>query len=216
MQQNQIQYIRHGLFCSLTLICFLMTSFAAAEDLGVGTVTRLQNAAEIKTAGAAKKLALGALVQKNVTIETGNDTRLEITFKDGTKLMVGENARIKIDEYFYKPEKGIGKVIIDVLGGAFRMITGKIGKQSQNHVLARTQNAYIGVRGTDFFAGQALNAYGVLLIKGVITVRNDAGGRLLNTAGTGVNVSGPNSLPSEAVPWGEKRVKAALAAVSFQ
>lgn len=199
---------------SVFLSLFPITPVFAADGK-IGSVTRIENSAHLNRNGRPEILQIGASILLNDKIETGTDARLEVSFVDGTKLTMGADAKIMIDEYIYKPDQGVGRIFFNILNGSFRMITGNIAKLKNKDVAVQTQVAYVGVRGTDFFAGNALGKYGVLLFNGLITVRNDAGGRILSVPGTGVNVAGPDFLPSEVVPWGDKRVRAALHSVSF-
>lgn len=205
--------LRH-LMASLFVLGLSVTqSFAA--DLAIGTVTRLQNSIELTRAGQLLLVTSGTAIQADDVLQTGGNARLEITLIDGTKIIMGENAKATVDEYIFKLEQGVGTLLFDVLKGSFRLITGSLGNLQKKTITAKTQNAYIGIRGTDFFAGVALGKYGVLLFDGMIIVRNDAGGRILNTAGTGVNVLGPNITPSDVVPWGAGRVEDAVRSTSF-
>lgn len=198
------------------LLLLISISPVTAADVEIGSVIRLQNNVLLNRNGQSEALYVGASIQLNDKIETETDARLEILFVDGTKLTMGDNAKIMIDEYVFRPDQGIGRIFFNILKGSFRMITGNVAKLEKKEVAVQTPVAYVGVRGTDFFAGNALGKYGVLLFDGLITVRNDAGGRILSVPGTGVNVAGPDILPSEVIPWGEKRVRAALQSVSFK
>ena len=47
----------------------------------------------------------GHVVQMNDELRTGANARLQITFRDGTLLTLGENARVVIDHYVSTPKE---------------------------------------------------------------------------------------------------------------
>jgi len=202
----------------LTLF-FLFLFVAAATDAlaaGVGSVTRQQSDVSVTRMGQTIPLAFDATIYENDDITTGTDARIEITFIDGTKLTIGENSRLVIDKFLFDPDNSVGTAILNAAKGPFRFITGKIGEMANKRVVVQNTFGTIGIRGTDFWGGPALGVYGVLLLDGTIVVRTDAGARILNVSGTGVNLTGSNVPPGEVAPWGQDRVNAALASISFR
>ncbi len=125
----------------------LMSSLPAlAADVAIGTATRLQSEVYLKRNGQSELLQIGTSILLNDRIETGTDARLELSFVDGTKLTMGANAKIIIDEYVFNPDQGIGRIFFNILNGSFRMITGNIAKLKKKDVAVQTQVAYVGVR----------------------------------------------------------------------
>ncbi len=197
---------------------FLVSHPVAAQTDGeaIAVVSRLQNSAIAVRGQQRVTLVETGAIFKNDEIETGADARIEITFNDETKLTIGENSRLVINEYLYDPDKDVGTLLLDAAKGPFRFISGGIGKLKDKRVEVRTTSATVGIRGTEFWGGPALGIYGILLLEGTIIVRNSAGARIVNVAGTGVNLTGPDVAPGEAAPWGEDRVQAALASITFR
>ena len=155
-----------GLFASLTL-----SGAAAAET--VGKVTRVENQAQVAGAPA----VVGTPVRMDDELRTGARARLEITFRDQTKLTLSENARVSVDRYVYKPNEGTGEMTVKAAHGAMRFVTGKIGKMQQRDVSVVTSEAALAVRGTDVWVGPIDGQYGVLLLKGNVGVTGKAGRR---------------------------------------
>src|SRR5258708_31973818 len=54
-----------------------------------------------------------------------------------------------ITAYQYNPQTGGGNVLLSLIGGGMRAITGLIGKRSPSQVAYRAATATIGIRGTD-------------------------------------------------------------------
>lgn len=84
-------------------------------------------------------------VYMNEVVETGDESALVIKFSDGSKLTLGENAKVVIDKYVYNPE-GESSQAISLTKGAFRFLSGSIPK---NQVQIKTPSVTIGIRGTE-------------------------------------------------------------------
>jgi hypothetical protein len=113
----------------------------------------------------------------NDELRTGANSRLEITFRDDTKLTLGENARVVIDQFVYKPSQGRGALAVKAAHGAMRFVTGKIGQLKEHDVTVVTASVALAVRGTDVWVGPINGRYGVLLLKGKVDVRGNPVGR---------------------------------------
>jgi len=83
------------------LLCFAFGLDDSALADSVGRVSKVQNQAQVGSIPA----AVGTSVGMGDTLRTGANARLEVTFRDGTKLTLGENARVVIDRYVYNPDK---------------------------------------------------------------------------------------------------------------
>ena len=153
------------------LFITLVHSASAAET--VGTVTKVENQAQIGGATA----VVGTPVHMNDDLRTGARGRLEVTFRDNTKLTLGENAKVVIDRYVFNPNQGTGEMAVKATRGAMRFVTGKIGKMRDHNVTVVTPQAALAVRGTDFWVGPIDGQYGVLLMKGKVRVSGDVGRR---------------------------------------
>jgi len=136
----------------------------AAES--VGTVTKIENQAQIGTRNA----AVGSSVFMNDRLRTGANARLEVTFRDNSVLTLGEKANVVVDRYVFNPDKGSADVILNATQGALRFAGGKIEQMHQKNIVVNTPNAALAVRGTHFWAGPVHGKYGVLLLKGKVRV----------------------------------------------
>ena len=58
----------------------------------------------------------------NELVETGDESAIVIKFSDGSKLTVGENAKIVIDKYVYNPGGSDSEQVITLTKGAFRFL----------------------------------------------------------------------------------------------
>lgn len=79
-------------------------------------------------------------------VETENESAVVITFADGSKLTMGENAEVLIDEFVYDTSSKTGSQVVTLTKGAFRFVSGSLPKES---VKLNTPTVTIGIRGTE-------------------------------------------------------------------
>jgi hypothetical protein len=83
-------------------------------------------------------------------IETGADAAASVVLRDGTTLVIGPSSRLDLKEFHFDATTHDGGLLVSLLRGSLRMITGLIGKSHPDAVRVETQTATIGIRGTDF------------------------------------------------------------------
>jgi hypothetical protein len=199
---------------ALTLCSSLGAGQAAAQE--IGTVSRIQGDASGTRGTTTQPLGANVSVYPNEAISTGDGTRLQITFKDNTRLTLGEKVKLFLDIYIYNLTAGIGTIKFEVMG-AFRFVSGRLSKLAKSSVSVTTPVSIIGIRGTDFWAGPIDDqALGVFLITGAVSVSNVAGTKILNQPGQGTNIAAPNAAPGPVTFWPADKVNRALAAVTFR
>ena len=117
-----------------------------AED-GIGGVEDIVNYAWSTIAPDPKdEIELEDDVYMNEVVETGEESALVVKFSDGSKLTLGENAKIVIDKYVYNPADSTGEQSLTLTKGAFRFLSGALPKES---VKLSTPAVTIGIRGTE-------------------------------------------------------------------
>jgi hypothetical protein len=131
----------------------------------LGLVLVAANAsAEVRTAAGRIKIASGAafIVRANNTIaaqpgqdvfeadtlKTGNDGRLGLTLKDDTRLSLGPNSEIRLDQFTFAPAEGRFAFALKVVKGVAAYVSGRIAKIAPDAVRLETPSAIVGVRGT--------------------------------------------------------------------
>jgi hypothetical protein len=207
--------LRALIAATLTLWCCLAAGQATAQD-AIGAVSRIQGDASGTRGTTTQALGANASVYPNEVVSTGDGTRLEITFKDNTRLTLSEKVKLTIDTYVFNQTAGLGTIKFEV-AGAFRFVSGRLSKLAKSDVGVTTPVANIGIRGTDFWAGPIDNqALGVLLVEGAVSVSNAAGTQTLNQAGQGTNIAAPGAAPGPVTIWPADKVNRALAAVTFR
>ncbi|MEJ8823942.1 FecR family protein [Variovorax humicola] len=83
-------------------------------------------------------------------VRTGPDSGASVVLRDGTTLIVGPSSQLDLKEFRYESTTQNGNLVVSLLRGSLRMITGQIGKGHPDDLRVETQTATIGIRGTDF------------------------------------------------------------------
>lgn len=133
--------------------------------------------------------------------------KLDITFNDNTKVSVGEQSKLVIDDFVYDSKKSTGKLGLKIALGTVRYVSGQIAKHDPQNIGIQTPTATVAVRGTDFSStvdelGQSTF---ILLpscdlsgcVTGAIEVSTDAGFVLLNQAFQTTTVSDRTNSPTK-------------------
>lgn len=114
----------------------------AAEQ--VGDAKRVLNLVTGAGAAGSRELRSSDPVYRAERISADSGSQGEIQLSDGSKLIVGENSSITLDN-FVLGEKGFKSATIKIAKGAFRYVSGESPKGA---VKFQTPLASIGVRGT--------------------------------------------------------------------
>ena len=73
-----------------------------------------------------------------------------VKLNDGTKMTLRPQTEVVLDRYQYKADATDNNMVLNLLRGGFRAITGLINKNSPNSASVRSPTATLGIRGTDF------------------------------------------------------------------
>lgn len=124
---------------------------AAKADLQAGFVKSVRgNVQLLNGAGAARTASPGDALGAVDRIVTGPDSSAAVVLRDDTTLVVGPSSRLDLKEFHFDGTTREGGILLSLLRGSMRMITGLIGKTNPDAVRVETQTATIGIRGTDF------------------------------------------------------------------
>lgn len=124
---------------------------AAKADLQAGFVKSVRGSVQLLNgAGAARTASPGDALGAVDRIVTGPDSSASVVLRDDTTLVVGPSSRLDLKEFHFDGTTRDGGILLSLLRGSMRMITGLIGKTNPDAVRIETQTATIGIRGTDF------------------------------------------------------------------
>jgi hypothetical protein len=181
------------------LTCLPAATAAAAPGNPIGSAITVVSyvTADLEDAGNPRQLRDGDDVRQQELIEVDQNGRSEIELNDRTKLALGPGARLLLDRFVYDPGLDGGAIVVNLVRGAFRFITGVAAKPAY---VIRTPNASITVRGTifDVFVARP-NETWLLLIEGGVEactasgrcVVNDRPGKLIRISDD--DIEGPQS-----------------------
>lgn len=189
-----MKYAAH--FAALLIALLVPIVAIAAPGTEIGSAVKVVNQVTASFERDFRDLSTDAPVRQNELIEVGPDSIGELQFEDDTKLALGPGSKLLLDKFVYNGEKSKGDIVVNLVKGAFRFITGVASKPSYR---IRTPGAAITVRGTIFDVFVATDdTVWLLLLEGGITACNDRGsckplsrpGRLLRVAPDG-EITGP-------------------------
>ena len=196
------------------LFVFAGFSAASAAEAVIGAVDRCQGACVGIHGDLRESLTRGVVVRRMETVSTGAGGRLELAFIDGSRLTVGEQAEVVLDQFVYNP--GGPSLFHAAIVGPFRFISGRLAKGASRAASVTTPFAVLGLRGTDVWGGPLDGINGVLLFEGVVTVSSAGSIAVLSAPGQGTNIAGPGAAPGPVTNWPAAKVARALATVAFQ
>jgi hypothetical protein len=169
-------------------------AYAAAS---AGQITHLSGVLTAKRAdGSSKLFSVKSEVLEGDTLTTEQDTYARIKFADDSEVVMRPGSQLKVAAYSFdqaKPESD--SMILDMLRGGLRSVTGLIGKRNRDVVKVTTVTATIGIRGTHFGALICQNDCGGIptvsgkppenglhldVTDGAIVVKNAAGEQVIN------------------------------------
>ena len=149
-------------FCSLGLACASVMAQgrpvepAAAPAMAVaadhiGFVKSVQGKVHLVTAtGIARVAHAGDKLLPAERIVSEADGSAGLVLRDGTSMVVGPSSQLEVRQFAFDSTTLEGNVLVSLLRGSMRMISGLIGKTHPEAVQIDTQTATIGIRGTDF------------------------------------------------------------------
>ena len=152
-----------------------------------------------------RDLREGGRVHRSEYLQTGDDAQAELRLDDQTKLALGPNAGLKLDEFVIGKSGGVTTIGVNFVKGTFRFIT---GAQKKDAYSIETPSATIGVRGTVFDvyvdgSGDTL----VLLHEGEVNIcnktrtcrRHNSVGRIIHATTAGI-LSAPIKFTEGLIP----------------
>ncbi|MBN9316230.1 MAG: FecR domain-containing protein [Devosia sp.] len=134
-----------------------------------GTALGVNPSAAAETKAETRSLVVGSDVFIGDRVVTGPEGQVQIQFSDMTRLVVGPNSALLIEDYLLRDDKSAGKFAINALSGTFRFATGRAPK---NQYVITTPTGTIGVRGTEFDFNVTPDQTRVLLYNGAVLLCN--------------------------------------------
>lgn len=115
-----------------------------------GTFKSVQGEVTVVNGEARRAAVVGAGLHETERVLTGADGMTSLVLKDGTVLSIGNNSTLDLSRFKFDFTTHEGNVLVSLLRGSMRMVTGLIAKFKPEDVKVITPTTVIGVRGTDF------------------------------------------------------------------
>jgi hypothetical protein len=172
--------------------CFpgaVMAAGVARVDFATGNVSA------VGADGRSRALSRGSEVEVGETVST-QQGRAQLRFADGAYMSLQPQTELKVEEFRYsgKPD-GNENIVMNLIKGGMRTITGLIGRTNRNAYRLKTDVATIGIRGTEYSV-RYTNSIELFCADGAVSVENQSGSFTV-TGGTGVMVSNQQTPPQQ-------------------
>ncbi|MCR9137207.1 MAG: FecR domain-containing protein [Alphaproteobacteria bacterium] len=212
----------------------LVQAFSAGEaqaEAKIGVSAAIRGNVFVKSGSSAQRRAQqDQSIRLQDEVLTKRQSALQILLLDESVFTVGENCEMVIDRFVYDPDKKAGEMSSTIVKGAFRFMSGRIGKSNPTKASVVTPSATIGIRGTFFEGAVGLDAITLARLlglptanadndkalfvvlrgegrnkntlgnTGIITVGNSAGSKTISSPGYAVFVPGPGLPPIGPIP----------------
>lgn len=99
-----------------------------------------------------RTLGKGLPLREGDRLTTSEGASAVIKLEDGTRMTVRPNSELVVSQYKFKENASDNTMLMQLVRGGFRAVTGLIAKSSPNAARVQTNTATIGIRGTDFDA----------------------------------------------------------------
>ena len=144
-----MQYLLQRALLITCLSGSVSTSVLAQSDV-IGVVKTAAPDAAIVSNGRSTPAVPGTPVMRKSILHTGAQGSLGVTFKDNTRISIGPDTEVSVDDYLYAPSKGDLQLGASISKGTLEYVSGVIAKLKPEAVSIKTPTGTIGVRGTKF------------------------------------------------------------------
>ncbi|OUS37595.1 hypothetical protein A9R00_10990 [Oleispira antarctica] len=158
----------------LVIVCLCQNTFAA--DIAGRVIMARGDVHAISDNGESRKLKRRDSIFSHEIIKTGSASRIQIRFIDNALLALKENSELNIKAYVYnEANEKDNQVLMELVTGGFRTLTGKIGKGNKEAYKVDTPVASIGIRGTLYDVQIAVDKIYAGVWKGGIALNTEQG-----------------------------------------
>jgi len=177
-----------ALFISGFLLMGMLYASVGKIVAAKGDITVLRDAKKLKAAAGFE------LEEKDVVNSIGK-SKAQIIFNDKTVITIGKDSEFKIQEYLFEEGKE-PKASFGFAKGAFRSITGQIGKVAPDRFKLKTKTATIGIRGTQILARIENGENKIACTDGIISVTSLDTGKTVEVKAGQITMVVPKKPPT--------------------
>ena len=132
----------------LSIIFLLLVAAVAVAAENAGRVKTTEGTTTIISGGTRTPASVGLGIVMGDVIETGADGAVGITFRDASRVSVGPNSRLVIDEFVFSPKTEDYGLTTRLQQGTLFYVSGLIAKLAPEKTSIATPDGTIGIRGT--------------------------------------------------------------------
>ncbi|RXK07593.1 FecR family protein [Halarcobacter ebronensis] len=174
-------------------VCFLTTLFGS-----IGSISTIEGKVEIQRQNSLIQAQVNSEIERYDIITTGKDSIARIVLNDNTLITIGKESALNIEEYvFDEKDSSKNETNFNFFKGAFKSVTGKIGKINPSKFKLKTKSATIGIRGTTIIGNQER----IIVLEGSVLVTSQNKSVIVNS-GQYTNTL-PNQAPSDAQDYNQ-------------
>jgi hypothetical protein len=137
-----------SLVAALVLVCAVAAPAIAQDRPVAGRIKVSTGSAFIVREGAQVPAQLGQVVFESDGLRTGADGKIGVTLNDDTRLSLGPNSELKLEQFKFAPADSAFGLALKFVKGAATYVSGRIAKLAPDSIKLETPAAIIGVRGT--------------------------------------------------------------------
>ncbi len=135
---------------AFTAVCGLLALHSAsAQEAVMGYIKTASADATVVVNGQTLPAKPGMALETGSVLKTGHTGNLGITLKDNTRMSIGPDTELVIDDYLFAPAQDQLKLGARITKGSLVYISGTIAKLRPQAVSIKTPTGMIGVRGTE-------------------------------------------------------------------
>ena len=135
-----------NLLCLVLVMSGLGTPVAA--DAFVGVVKTVAGDAVIERSGETITVGPGMEIRQADVVKTGRQGTVGLVFSDDTRISMGPNTEIAVDDYLFEPLEEKLSFVLRLIRGTVSYLSGQMTKLAPESVQLVMPAATIGVRGT--------------------------------------------------------------------
>jgi hypothetical protein len=158
--------VAHKLFGTfLVALVVTFSSFGVAAE-SIGLVVKVTPGATLSRSGKTSDLLGGQSLSAGDVISTNRSGQVQMLFNDETRIAIGPNASLAIDDIRMKQNGTARKFAVSAVAGGFRFLSGHSPKSAYS---IKTPTATMGIRGTAFdFVVRNRAATDIIIFSGLV------------------------------------------------
>ncbi|MDC2889457.1 FecR family protein [Psychrosphaera algicola] len=134
----------------LLLSGLMFISNGQAQTAAGKTLVTRGAVSAISSSGAdTRKLKRRSPIYSSDVVSTGANAKAQLRMTDGGMIALKENSELLISDYKFSDDNGRGSVVMELVKGGLRSVTGSIKAESGDYKL-KTPVGSIGIRGTHY------------------------------------------------------------------